>query len=169
MPNGVSVPSCAVGPGGSMWPPVHKLQRLVSCPHGSWGPPLFPTNPKVVLSPQRPFLCSARRVALSHGGAVPPAMQWLCHPLGHRFFVDGDWAVKGAPRETIYSSAGNPGTPSTPQHPPLSILGLGADPFCPTVDPLAQVTQLFREHLLEKALCCVAMPEPGRPAAQGEG
>ncbi|XP_066833772.1 sterol regulatory element-binding protein 1 isoform X3 [Anser cygnoides] len=93
----------------------------------------------------RPFLCSARRVALSHGGAVPPAMQWLCHPLGHRFFVDGDWAVKGVPRETIYSSAGNP------------------------VDPLAQVTQLFREHLLEKALCCVAMPEPGRPAAQGEG
>ncbi|NXR15952.1 SRBP1 protein, partial [Semnornis frantzii] len=93
----------------------------------------------------RPFLCSARRVALSHGGAVPPAMQWLCHPLGHRFFVDGDWAVKGVPRETIYSSAGNP------------------------VDPLAQVTQLFREHLLEKALCCVAMPEPGRPAAQSEG
>ncbi|KAM6350623.1 LOW QUALITY PROTEIN: sterol regulatory element-binding protein 1-like [Alca torda] len=92
----------------------------------------------------RPFLCSARRVALSHGGAVPPAMQWLCHPLGHRFFVDGDWAVKGVPRETIYSSAGNP------------------------VDPLAQVTQL-REHLLEKALCCVAMPEPGRPTAQGEG
>ncbi|NXB49002.1 SRBP1 protein, partial [Leucopsar rothschildi] len=93
----------------------------------------------------RPFLCSARRVALSHGGAVPPSMQWLCHPLGHRFFVDGDWAVKGVPRETIYSSAGNP------------------------VDPLAQVTQLFREHLLEKALCCVAMPEPGRPTAQGEG
>ncbi|NXX39214.1 SRBP1 protein, partial [Tricholaema leucomelas] len=93
----------------------------------------------------RPFLCSARRVALSHGGAVPPAMQWLCHPLGHRFFVDGDWAVKGVPRETIYSSAGNP------------------------VDPLAQVTQLFREHLLEKALCCVAMPEPGRPATQSEG
>ncbi|NXF31688.1 SRBP1 protein, partial [Nyctibius bracteatus] len=93
----------------------------------------------------RPFLCSARRVALSHGGAVPPAMQWLCHPLGHRFFVDGDWAIKGVPRETIYSSAGNP------------------------VDPLAQVTQLFREHLLEKALCCVAMPEPGRPTAQGEG
>ncbi|NXH51939.1 SRBP1 protein, partial [Rhabdornis inornatus] len=93
----------------------------------------------------RPFLCSARRVALSHGGAVPPSMQWLCHPLGHRFFVDGDWAVKGVPRETIYSSAGNP------------------------VDPLAQVTQLFREHLLEKALCCVAMPEPGHPTAQGEG
>ncbi|NXG92296.1 SRBP1 protein, partial [Stercorarius parasiticus] len=42
-------------------------------------------------------------------------------------------------------------------------------PLCAAVDPLAQVTQLFREHLLEKALCCVAMPEPGRPTAQGEG
>ncbi|XP_062443862.1 sterol regulatory element-binding protein 1 isoform X2 [Rhea pennata] len=93
----------------------------------------------------RPFLCSARRVALSHSGAVPPAMQWLCHPLGHRFFVDGDWVVKGPPRESIYSSASNP------------------------VDPLAQVTQLFREHLLEKALCCVAVPEPRRPAARREG
>ncbi|KAM8798391.1 LOW QUALITY PROTEIN: sterol regulatory element-binding protein 1 [Eudromia elegans] len=93
----------------------------------------------------RPFLCSARRVALSHSGAVPPAMQWLCHPLGHRFFVDGDWVVKGPPKESIYSSASNP------------------------VDPLAQVTQLFREHLLEKALCCVAMPEPRRPTARGDG
>lgn len=42
-------------------------------------------------------------------------------------------------------------------------------PPCAAVDPMAQVTQLFREHLLEKALCCVAMPEPGRPTAQGEG
>ncbi|NXK12011.1 SRBP1 protein, partial [Herpetotheres cachinnans] len=118
----------------------------------------------------RPFLCSARRVALSHGGAVPPAMQWLCHPLGHRFFVDGDWAVKGIPRETIYSSAGNPGNPAAPKPPVLgSRRCTRSPPLCATVDPLAQVTQLFREHLLEKALCCVAMPEPGRPAAQGEG
>ncbi|XP_067390269.1 sterol regulatory element-binding protein 1 [Emydura macquarii macquarii] len=93
----------------------------------------------------RPFLCSARQVSLSHSGTVPPAMQWLCHPVGHRFFVDGDWSVKGTPRDSIYSSTGNP------------------------VDPLAQVTQLFREHLLEKALCCVAMPEPSPPAAHREG
>lgn len=83
-----------------------------ACPLGA---PLTPA-----LSPQRPFLCSARRVALSHGGAVPPAMQWLCHPLGHRFFVDGDWAVKGVPRETIYSSAGNPGMTPRPPCPPSS-------------------------------------------------
>ncbi|KAM9124920.1 sterol regulatory element-binding protein 1 isoform 2-T2 [Pangshura tecta] len=93
----------------------------------------------------RPFLCSARQVSLSHSGTVPPAMQWLCHPVGHRFFVDGDWCLKGTPRDSIYSSTGNP------------------------VDPLAQVTQLFREHLLEKALCCVAMPEPSLPVAHGEG
>ncbi|XP_065267554.1 sterol regulatory element-binding protein 1 [Emys orbicularis] len=93
----------------------------------------------------RPFLCSARQVSLSHSGTVPPAMQWLCHPVGHRFFVDGDWSLKGTPRDSIYSSTGNP------------------------VDPLGQVTQLFREHLLEKALCCVAMPEPSPPAAHGEG
>uniref|UniRef100_A0A674K0S8 Sterol regulatory element-binding protein 1 n=1 Tax=Terrapene triunguis TaxID=2587831 RepID=A0A674K0S8_9SAUR len=89
----------------------------------------------------RPFLCSARQVSLSHSGTVPPAMQWLCHPVGHRFFVDGDWSLKGLSWRF---------------------------PWGP-VDPLAQVTQLFREHLLEKALCCVAMPEPSPPAAHGEG
>ncbi|CAM4519734.1 unnamed protein product [Lepidochelys kempii] len=92
----------------------------------------------------RPFLCSARQVSLSHSGTVPPAMQWLCHPVGHRFFVDGDWSLKGTPRDSIYSSTSN------------------------LVDPLAQVTQLFREHLLEKALCCVAMPDPNPPAAHRE-
>ncbi|CAM5086713.1 unnamed protein product [Natator depressus] len=93
----------------------------------------------------RPFLCSARQVSLSHSGTVPPAMQWLCHPVGHRFFVDGDWSLKGTPRDSIYSSTSN------------------------LVDPLAQVAQLFREHLLEKALCCVAMPDPNPPAAHREG
>ncbi|XP_078521327.1 sterol regulatory element-binding protein 1 isoform X1 [Lissotriton helveticus] len=91
------------------------------------------------------FLSSARQVCLSQSGTIPTAMQWLCHPLGHRFFVDGDWAVKSAPRDSIYSTAGNP------------------------VDPLAQVTQAFREHLLEKALYCLAKPEQTKPLAEGEG
>ncbi|XP_030434682.1 sterol regulatory element-binding protein 1 isoform X1 [Gopherus evgoodei] len=103
----------------------------------------------------RPFLCSARQVSLSHSGTVPPGMQWLCQPVGHRFFVDGDWSLKGTPRDSIYSSTGNPGLSWRFQWGP--------------VDPLAQVTQLFREHLLEKALCCVAMPEPSLPVAHGEG
>ncbi|NXD29775.1 SRBP1 protein, partial [Spelaeornis formosus] len=154
---------------------LHRCFHFLAVSAGYWGALCVPlglgSQALFLFSLQRPFLCSARRVALSHGGAVPPAMQWLCHPLGHRFFVDGDWAVKGVPRETIYSSAGNPGDPKLPNPvPPVLGCGVHADPhLCAPVDPLAQVTQLFREHLLEKALCCVAMPEPGRPTAQGEG
>lgn len=62
------------------------------------------------LPPQRFFLSSARQACLTQSGSVPLAMQWLCHPVGHRFFVDGDWAVHGAPQESLYSVAGNPGT-----------------------------------------------------------
>ena len=58
---------------------------------------------------QRVFLSSARQACLSSSGSVPPAMQWLLHPLGHRFFVDGDWAVRSTPKESIYSQAGNTG------------------------------------------------------------
>ncbi|XP_017502643.2 sterol regulatory element-binding protein 1 isoform X6 [Manis javanica] len=90
------------------------------------------------------FLSGARQACLAQSGAVPLAMQWICHPVGHRFFVDGDWAVCSAPRESLYSLARNP------------------------VDPLAQVTQLFREHLLERALNCVAQPSPSPGSADGD-
>ncbi|XP_057570571.1 sterol regulatory element-binding protein 1 isoform X6 [Hippopotamus amphibius kiboko] len=90
------------------------------------------------------FLSSARQACLAQSGSVPLAMQWLCHPVGHRFFVDGDWAVGSALRDSLYSVAGNP------------------------VDPLAHVTQLFREHLLERALNCVAQPSPSPGSADGD-
>ncbi|XP_047184116.1 sterol regulatory element-binding protein 1 isoform X1 [Scophthalmus maximus] len=101
--------------------------------------------PRILHFTSRAFLSSARQACLSSSGSVPPAMQWLCHPLGHRFFVDGDWAIRSTPKESIYSQAGN------------------------TVDPLAQVTQAFREHLLEKALYCVAQPHGEKRPSQGEG
>ncbi|XP_068574392.1 sterol regulatory element-binding protein 1 isoform X2 [Cebidichthys violaceus] len=101
--------------------------------------------PRILHFTSRVFLSSARQACLSSSGSVPPAMQWLCHPLGHRFFVDGDWAIRSTPKESIYSQAGN------------------------TVDPLAQVTQAFREHLLEKALYCVAQPHEEKSSSQGEG
>ncbi|XP_034395866.1 sterol regulatory element-binding protein 1 isoform X2 [Cyclopterus lumpus] len=101
--------------------------------------------PRILHFTSRVFLSSARQACLSSSGSVPPAMQWLCHPLGHRFFVDGDWAIRSIPKESIYSQAGN------------------------TVDPLAQVTQAFREHLLEKALYCVAQPHKEKSPSQGEG
>uniref|UniRef100_A0A8C1VER4 Sterol regulatory element-binding protein 1 n=1 Tax=Cyprinus carpio TaxID=7962 RepID=A0A8C1VER4_CYPCA len=91
------------------------------------------------------FLSSARQACLSPSGSVPPAMQWLCHPLGHRFFVDEDWSIRSTPKESIYSQAGN------------------------SVDPLAQVTQAFREHLLEKALYCVAQPRGDKNLTDGDG
>ncbi|KAM5307702.1 sterol regulatory element-binding protein 1 isoform 2-T2 [Glossophaga mutica] len=90
------------------------------------------------------FLRSARQACLAQSGSVPLAMQWLCHPVGHHFFVDGDWAVSSPPRESLYSSAGNP------------------------VDPLSQVTQLFREHLLERALNCVAQPSSNPASPDGD-
>ncbi|KAM8825091.1 sterol regulatory element-binding protein 1 [Synchiropus picturatus] len=101
--------------------------------------------PRVLHFTSRVFLSSARQACLSSSGSVPPAMQWLCHPLGHRFFVDGDWAIRSTPKESIYSQAGN------------------------TVDPLAQVTQAFREHLLEKALYCVAQPRGEKSPSKGDG
>ncbi|XP_061701242.1 sterol regulatory element-binding protein 1 [Syngnathoides biaculeatus] len=101
--------------------------------------------PRILHFTSRVFLSSARQACLSSSGHVPPAMQWLCHPLGHRFFVDGDWAIRSVPKESIYSQAGN------------------------TVDPLAQVTQAFREHLLEKALYCVAQPKGEKSPSQGDG
>ncbi|KAI1883960.1 hypothetical protein AGOR_G00221470 [Albula goreensis] len=101
--------------------------------------------PRALHFTARAFLSSARQACLSPSGSVPPSMQWLCHPLGHRFFVDGDWAVRSSPKESIYSQAGN------------------------SVDPLAQVTQAFREHLLEKALYCVAQPQEDQTSGEGEG
>uniref|UniRef100_A0A3B1JUC0 Sterol regulatory element-binding protein 1 n=1 Tax=Astyanax mexicanus TaxID=7994 RepID=A0A3B1JUC0_ASTMX len=101
--------------------------------------------PRLLHISSRGFLSRARQACLSPSGSVPPAMQWLCHPLGHRFFVDGDWSVRSSPKESIYSQAGN------------------------TVDPLAQVTQAFREHLLEKALYCVAQPHGDKTPNLGQG
>ncbi|XP_017308089.1 sterol regulatory element-binding protein 1 isoform X2 [Ictalurus punctatus] len=101
--------------------------------------------PRLLHITSRGFLSRARQACLSPSGSVPPAMQWLCHPLGHRFFVDGDWSVRSTPKESIYSQAGN------------------------TVDPLAQVTQAFREHLLEKALYCVAQPCGDKSPNEGQG
>nr|UGZ35773.1 sterol regulatory element-binding protein 1 [Mylopharyngodon piceus] len=101
--------------------------------------------PRLLHFTTRVFLSSARQACLSPSGSVPPAMQWLCHPLGHRFFVDEDWSIRSTPKESIYSQAGN------------------------SVDPLAQVTQAFREHLLEKALYCVAQPRGDKTLTDGDG
>lgn len=136
------------------------------------------------LSLQRVFLSSARQACLSPSGSVPPAMQWLCHPLGHRFFVDEDWSIRSTPKESIYSQAGNSGQHYTEKtrlqfvkvcvFTNVLMIMIPHSHFCvflclSVVDPLAQVTQAFREHLLEKALYCVAQPRGDKTLTDGDG
>ncbi|XP_041360280.1 sterol regulatory element-binding protein 1-like isoform X2 [Gigantopelta aegis] len=80
----------------------------------------------------RYFLSHARRVCVKIREDVPPNIQWLNHPEGHRFFVDSVLDVHQ--RNGILSSS-----------------------QC-EVDPLASVTQAFREHLLEQALYSLVSP-----------
>ncbi len=56
---------------------------------------------------QRYFLSRARRVCSSSGHSVPMSLKWLCHPLGHRFFVEGDWKMGG--KTSVYTTIGNEG------------------------------------------------------------
>lgn len=55
----------------------------------------------------RYFVCRARRVCTTRGANTPNSMRWLCHPLGHRFFVDCQWDCFGA--DSIFSTSGNEG------------------------------------------------------------
>jgi len=82
----------------------------------------------------RYFLSCARHVCATDAESMPPSMKWLFHPLGHRFFVELEWnfKMKGG---GLYSITGN------------------------TADPMAFVSQAFREHLLEKALYSLIIPE----------
>eukprot|EP00061_Rhincodon_typus_P015341 g42956.t1 len=77
----------------------------------------------------RYFLRRAQKVS------DPGTQHWLFHPLGRQFFVECDWSLKSAPRESLFSSLRNP------------------------VDPVAQVNQAFCENLLERAVYSLLKPE----------
>ncbi|XP_070553769.1 sterol regulatory element-binding protein 1-like isoform X2 [Ptychodera flava] len=81
----------------------------------------------------RYFLSRARHACAASVEARPTSLEWLFHPLGHRFFVEGKWNYKAT--DDLYSITGNP------------------------VDPLCYVSQAFRECLLEKALYKLVIPE----------
>ncbi|XP_078388179.1 sterol regulatory element-binding protein 2 isoform X2 [Cetorhinus maximus] len=82
----------------------------------------------------RYFLRRAQHVCQSPGGSDPGTQHWLFHPLGCQFFVECDWSLKSAPRESLFSSLRNP-------------------------DPVAQVNQAFCENLLERAVYSLLKPE----------
>ena len=123
------------------WLPARWVSARVQCD----GP--FPPQ-------QRFFLSSARQACLAQSGSVPLAMQWLCHPVGHRFFVDGSWALCSAPRDSLYSVAGNPGAFSPWAHP-------WAHPFPhswpPPPSPVPILLSLASLLSLPTLACCPAI------------
>ena len=85
----------------------------------------------------RYFLGRARKLCSLTADHVPATLQWLCHPEGHRFFVDHKWHIGG--KESLYTS------------------------LCDQVDPLEHITQTFREFLVEKAFYNLLLPEKRHP------
>lgn len=81
----------------------------------------------------RYYLSRARRVITSDEGQVPINLQWMCTPVGHRFFVSKKWNYNKS-AESMFSTLGN------------------------AADPLSYCMQAFREHLIEKALYALVLP-----------
>ncbi|XP_074649964.1 sterol regulatory element-binding protein 1-like [Tubulanus polymorphus] len=83
----------------------------------------------------RYYLSKGRHICTLGGGTIPSSMQWLCHPQGHRFFVDGDWSLTGS--DTVFTLLGD------------------------EANPLSFVTRAYREHLLEISLFTLLTPNIG--------
>ncbi|XP_030063588.1 sterol regulatory element-binding protein 2 isoform X2 [Microcaecilia unicolor] len=80
----------------------------------------------------------------SEGSAVPDSLGWLTHPLGRRFFLDCNWSIKGAAKESLYSAPRNP------------------------ADPIVQVHRAFCETLLERAIYSLVKPEVSKTAPEDD-
>lgn len=80
----------------------------------------------------RYFLGRAQTSYAASGKTVPASLQWLFQPKGHRFFVSNRWSCKGG--DSMWASVSN------------------------KIDPIAHVSQAFREHLLRYALSSIVLP-----------
>ena len=83
----------------------------------------------------RLYLAKARQMCQALNGNAPPRLQWLCSPAGYRFFVSHQWEYDDTP-SPIFTSLSN------------------------KADPLAFTMQVYRQHVLEKAL--LTLVSPGR-------
>ncbi|KAL8615034.1 hypothetical protein ACOMHN_057938 [Nucella lapillus] len=81
----------------------------------------------------RYFLRRAQGVCAENSDQIPANIKWLLHSEGHSFFAHSKPLC--ASSASILSSSGS------------------------KVDPLAEVTQAFREHLLEKSLLTLSSPQ----------
>ena len=57
---------------------------------------------------QRYFLSCARSALSRSNDSIPASLSWICHPEGHRFFVEGSW--KFGPKESIFTTCDGEGT-----------------------------------------------------------
>ena len=54
------------------------------------------------------YLLWRARAACGSVFQPPATVKWLCHPTGHRFFVEGQWTVTSADvKDSLFSSLGN--------------------------------------------------------------
>lgn len=83
------------------------------------------------------FLAKARQICQALNGNAPARLQWLCSPAGYRFFVNHHWEYDDAP-SPVFTSLSN------------------------KADPLAFTMQVYRQHVLQKAL--LTLVSPGRRA-----
>ncbi|XP_075689723.1 sterol regulatory element-binding protein 2 isoform X2 [Rhinoderma darwinii] len=88
--------------------------------------------------------CAQSRSSSNDTDTLPESLRWLTHPLGKHFFINSNWTVKIASKESIYSSSRNP------------------------ADPIAQIHRAFCESLLEKALYALAKPEVSKLSQEEE-
>ncbi|KAI9555116.1 hypothetical protein GHT06_017631 [Daphnia sinensis] len=99
------------------------------------------------------YLARARQICQALNGNAPPRLQWLCSPAGYRFFLSHHWEYDDCP-STLFTSLSNKS------------------------DPLAFTMQVYRQHVLQKALLTLVSPgrrvgdacdvEPSRRAQTGD-
>lgn len=80
----------------------------------------------------RYFLGRAQTSYASRGTTVPASLQWLFRPKGHRFFVSSRWTCQGG--DSMWASISD------------------------KTNPVAHVSQAFREYLLRYALSSIVLP-----------
>jgi len=99
------------------------------------------------------YLSKAKQICQALNGNATPRLQWLCNPAGYRFFICHQWEYDDYP-STLFTSLSN------------------------KADPLAFTMQVYRQHVLEKALLTLVSPgrrvgdacdeEPSRRARTGD-
>lgn len=104
------------------------------------------------------YLARARQICQALNGNAPQRLQWLSSPTGYRFFLSHRWEYDDSP-STLFTSLGNKADPLafTMQVIPKLVLSIVIFEINHVLYSLYQV---YRQHVLEKAL--MTLVSPGR-------